>query len=67
MRFFVITCHNVFNVWPKTTLLPVSPRDTQRLDTLESPRMVLVARETNQVIGGLEHQFHPLDLEGERG
>ena len=24
----------VFNVWPKTTLLPVWPRDTERLDTL---------------------------------
>ena len=25
--FFVITCHNVFNVWPKTTLLSVWLRD----------------------------------------
>ena len=33
MRFFVITCHSVFNVWPKTTLLPMWPRDTNRLDT----------------------------------
>ena len=31
---FVITCHNVFNMWPKTTLLPVWPRDAKRLDTL---------------------------------
>ena len=32
--FFVITCHNVFNVWPKTTLLlPVWPRDAKRLDS----------------------------------
>ena len=31
--FFVIMCHNVFNVWPKTTLLPVWPRDAERLDT----------------------------------
>ena len=32
--FFVITCHNVLNVWPKTTLLlPVWPRDAKRLDT----------------------------------
>ena len=32
--FFVITCHNVFNMWPKTTLLlPVWPRDAKRLDT----------------------------------
>ena len=32
--FFVITCHNVFNVWPKTTLLlPVWPRDLKSLDT----------------------------------
>ena len=28
----MITCHNVFNVWPKTTLLPVGPRDAKRLD-----------------------------------
>ena len=26
--------HNVFNVWPKMTLLPVWPRDAERLDTL---------------------------------
>ena len=32
--YFVITCRNVFNVWPKTTLLlPVWPGDTKRLDT----------------------------------
>ena len=30
--FFMIMCHNVFNVWPKTTLLPVWPRDAKRLD-----------------------------------
>ena len=30
---FVITRHNVFNVWPKTTLLPAWPRDAKRLDT----------------------------------
>ena len=29
----MIMCHNVFNVWPKTTLLPVWPRDSKRLDT----------------------------------
>ena len=28
---FVIMCHNVFNVWPKTTLLPVWHRDAKRL------------------------------------
>ena len=27
-------CHNVFNVWPKTALLPVWPRDAKKLDTL---------------------------------
>ena len=33
----VITCHNVFNVWPKVTLLfPVWPRDSKRLDTPNS-------------------------------
>ena len=31
--FFVITCHNVFNVGPKTTLLPVWPGDAKRSDT----------------------------------
>ena len=25
-----MTCHNVFNVWPKTTLLPVWHRDAKR-------------------------------------
>ena len=30
---FVSVC--VFNVWPKTTLLPVWPRDANRLDTPE--------------------------------
>ena len=30
-------CRNVFNVWPKTTLLlPVWPRDAKRLDTPDS-------------------------------
>ena len=35
ISFFVcvITCHSVFNVWPKTTLLPVWPRDAKSLDT----------------------------------
>ena len=35
MRYFcVITCHNIFNVWPETILLlPVWPRDAERLDT----------------------------------
>ena len=33
MRFFVITCLNVFNVRPKTTLIPVWPRDAKRLNT----------------------------------
>ena len=28
---FVSVC--VFNLWPETTLLPVCPRDTKRLDT----------------------------------
>lgn len=33
--FFVLICHNVFNVRPKTTLpLPVFPRDAKRLDPL---------------------------------
>ena len=28
----MIICRNVFNVWPKTTLLPLWPRDATRLD-----------------------------------
>ena len=40
--FFYFFCSSVcvsvciFNVWPKTTLLPVWPRDAKRLDTPES-------------------------------
>ena len=30
--FFAITCHNVFNVWPKTTLLLLWHRDAKMLD-----------------------------------
>ena len=33
MIFLFITCCNVFNVWPRTNLLPVWPRDAKRLDT----------------------------------
>ena len=33
LDIFVIMCHNVFNVWPKTTLLPAWPRDAERLDS----------------------------------
>ena len=29
--FFVGLCHNVFNVWPKTTLLPARPREAKQL------------------------------------
>ena len=25
-------CHNIFNVWPKATLLPVWPRDAKSTD-----------------------------------
>ena len=32
--FCVIMCRNIFNVWPKTTLLlPAWPRDAERLDS----------------------------------
>ena len=33
LDFFVITCHNVFNVRPKTSLLPLWSRDAKSLDT----------------------------------
>ena len=29
----MITCHHVFNLWPKITFLPLWPRDPKRLDT----------------------------------
>ena len=38
----VITCCNVFNVWPKTTLLPLWCRDTKRLDSLRGRRSVFL-------------------------
>ena len=31
--FFVTTCLSIFNVWPKTTLLPVWPRGAKKLVT----------------------------------
>ena len=34
LYFSVIMCCSVFNVWPKTTLLPVRHRDSKRLDIL---------------------------------
>ena len=37
----MITCHSVFNVWPKITLLlPVWPRDAKSLDTPEEGVML---------------------------
>ena len=44
----MITCHNVFNVWPKTTLLlPVWSRDAKRLDTPELKDWPLVTDSTS--------------------
>lgn len=46
--FFVIICHNVFNVRPKITLLlPVLPRDAQRLDSpaLENHSQLLESKD----------------------
>ena len=42
---FVSVC--VFNVWPKTTLLPIWPRDAKRLDTPAKSKQKL-ALKTNQ-------------------
>ena len=40
---FFITCHIIFNVWPKTTLLlPVWPRDTKVWTHLHGDRMVFM-------------------------
>ena len=35
LDIFVIMCHNVFNVWPKTTLLPAWHRDANGEQTPE--------------------------------
>ena len=40
--FFVITCLNVLNVWPKTALLPVQHRDAKSLDTPAQPLLALI-------------------------
>ena len=41
--FFLITCCNVFNVWPETTLLlPLWPRDAKRLDTPGNKYLITV-------------------------
>ena len=41
--FFVITCHNVFNMWSNTTLfLPLSPRDVKGGQPWESKVQGLV-------------------------
>ena len=41
--FLVITCHNVFNVWPKATLLlPVWWRDAKSSDTPGKVSMEIV-------------------------
>ena len=44
----MITYHNVFNVWPKTTLLlPVWPRDAKRLDTTSIVTPLVISSEFN--------------------
>ena len=55
----MIMCHNVFNVWPKTTLLlPVWHRDTKRLGTpgLETVYSVSSLGIGKEEIEGEEHQ-----------
>ena len=48
--FFVIACRGVFNEWPKTTPpLPVGPRDTERLDILESTEIDSSQASTGQL------------------
>ena len=53
----MIMCHNVFNVWPKTTLLlPVWPRDAKRSDT---PVRTLKGRTTtSECVHGLSLFLH---------
>ena len=58
--FFVITCHNVFNVWPKTTLLlPVWPRDAKSLD---APTHAFLPLFTFSVLISLYRVLFPLHL-----
>ena len=64
MRFFVITCHYVLNVWPKTTLLlPVWHRDAKRLDT---PAKGGTGHETGKagVHAACHHERQGLALDG---
>ena len=59
----MITCHNVFNVWPKTTLLlPVWPRDAKRLDTPELKDWPLVTDSTSSPPWGSAVGFKALAL-----
>ena len=50
--------HNVFNVWPKTTLLPVWRRDAKKLDTPAS------SLKTQNVFPGLaaKKRVYPVSL-----
>ena len=54
--FFVIVCHNVFNVWPKTTLFPVWSRDTRRVAT---PVMWTCAAPAGAAATGLPRGISP--------
>ena len=36
--FFVIRCHNVFSVWPKTTLLPIDQKRPLPFGGPETPK-----------------------------
>ena len=39
----MITCRNIFNVWSKTTLLSVWPRDVIRLDIPGTPQFLTLS------------------------
>ena len=54
---FVSVC--VFNVWPKTTILPVWPRDTKKSDT---PALVLIVEATKNSSRCLQDCYNSMIL-----
>ena len=55
--YFVIMCRSVFNVWPKTILLPGQPRDAKSLDTPD------ISLEDNKCLGKERCVFPPRKIQ----
>ena len=62
--FFVILCHDVFNVWPKTTLLPVWKRDAKKLGTPANVRGNWLSEVTWLNSTGRQVTRHQMDTAG---